>query len=286
MLELSAAHRWPQPLRVAALQACYNAIPASELPTIASCSAALAPSEQLLAAARLGPHRCIDPYRGSGTRLALPLRDACCGAFATRVWKLAEKLAAAAAEAGAPPPQKVRALAVNGRRVSAWPVGLSRLDALRHLDWHAFLDAHESLLQLTADPNSRAKTPAQLAPRSAPTAAGTEHTPLRPDAAAGMDAVATGGAVEQGRVAGVGVSRAAREGGMRVAGRAQAMASKARAAAALKAAETRIAAAVAEARRAAQQLVPPRNTVELELLSFTDEEVCLGTLCLRVGWSQ
>ena len=242
LLDLTAAQRWPQVLRVAALQACFAAVPAADLPALAGCTAVLTPSEQLLAAARLGPHCCVDPYRGGGTRLGLRLWDACDCAFAVRVWKLTEKLAVAAGDDRTAPVRKVCALAVNGRPVTAWPQGLSRLDALRHLDWHAFLDAHAALLQLSAEP----------APASAAASA-----PPSPRAAAAAPA-----------------PRAAVSGaGLRVAGKARGMASKARNAAAETAARGRMAAAAAAALQAARRAAPPRNVVEFELDSFTDEEV-------------
>lgn len=277
LLNLSASLRWPQTLRVAALQACYNAVPVPELPGMSAATAALAPSEQLLAATRLGAHRCIDPYRASGARLTLPLWDPCSGAFATRVVKLTEKLAAAV---GPGAPRKIRALSVDGRRITAWPGGISMLDALRHLDWREFLDAHATLALLSPAPASRAQTPGEqgsrpaleasdLAPACSAGAPGLAPHPKRavvdrPVAAAA--AGATGGELAA-------VAQAARGGGVRVAGRARVTAVKARDAAGRKAAQDRIAAAVAGAQRAAREFAAPRNTIELQLESFTDEEV-------------
>lgn len=60
---------------------------------------------------------------------------------------------------------------------------------------------------------------------------------------------------------------------MRVAGHAKVMASKARDAVARQAAQDRVAAVVAEAQRAAREFAAPRNMIELQLETFTDEEV-------------
>eukprot|EP00892_Ulva_mutabilis_P007902 jgi/Ulvmu1/5484/UM023_0020.1 len=256
LLRLTEGQRWPQPLRVAALQACYAALPAAELCTFSAANACLSPSEQLSAAARMGAHRCFDPYRGAGTRCALRMWDACDSAFAARVWKLTEKLAVAAGDCGDAPVRKIAALAVNGRPVRAWPPGLSRLDALRHLDWAAFQDAHAVLTQRVPD-EAPAKPP-QVAAGGVPAEAAAAA------AAAPVGVAPAGAAAAAARVAGAGV---------RVEGRKRGVATKASDAAACAAARSRIAAVVADARRAAQQMAVARNTVEFELESFTDVEV-------------
>jgi hypothetical protein len=159
--------RWPSPLRCALLHAAYegsNFHQLSELPAIVG---NMMPSEQALLAARLGPARLLDPWRGGGVHVSLRLWDDMEHAFAMRIFKLEGKLRAVRFSAE----RKVSALRVNGEMLpaagAAWPRGLTMLDALRYLDWAAYLKATSSVNAADSAPSKDGSSRERKASKSA-----------------------------------------------------------------------------------------------------------------------
>lgn len=83
-------------MRVAAVQACYEALPPHEhVPALAAATASLSPCEVVMLACKLGHVRAVDPYRAGAARVSLRLWDAREDSFASRILKLDSKLARA-----------------------------------------------------------------------------------------------------------------------------------------------------------------------------------------------
>jgi hypothetical protein len=102
LLEATRRARWLPQMRVAALQACYEALPPNEhSPALAAAAAMLSPSESVMLACKLGHPRALDPYRAAGARVCMRLWCTRENAFATRVMKLDAKLARATCRAAA-----------------------------------------------------------------------------------------------------------------------------------------------------------------------------------------
>lgn len=96
LLEATRRARWLPQMRVAALQACYEALPPREHVTaLAAATASLSPCEIVMLACKLGHARTVDPYRACGARISMRLWDPREDAFAARVFKLDSKLARA-----------------------------------------------------------------------------------------------------------------------------------------------------------------------------------------------
>jgi hypothetical protein len=96
LLEATEDARWLPQMRIALVQACYEALPQEgHAAALAHVRGGLSPCELMLLSAKLGHPRTVDPYRGARARISLRLWDANDAAFATRVLKLDCKLARA-----------------------------------------------------------------------------------------------------------------------------------------------------------------------------------------------